>query len=300
MAVKKKYASGTHRALGKGLDALISTEVVRTEGSTTINEIPLDQIEPNHNQPRREFAENTLAELAESIREIGIIQPITIHQTSPDRYVIIAGERRWRAAGMAGLQTIPAYIRTLSDASMMEMALIENIQREDLNVIEVALAYQQLMEQDGMTQEKVSQRVGKSRTVITNTLRLLRLPAEVQMALQKGEIDMGHARALLAIESPTKQVSVFRETIRKGYSVRQVEDIAQRLKRGDKDSQGKKTAPTRSLPKKFADAKRKLHSSLGVKVQIVRTKTGKGHIAIAFDSDETFDKIMERLSKIKR
>ncbi len=300
MAVKKKYAGGTRRALGKGLDALISTEVVRTEGSTTINEIPLSQIEPNPAQPRREFAENTLAELAESIREIGIIQPITIHQTSPEKYIIIAGERRWRAAQMAGLNTIPAYIRTLNDASMMEMALIENIQREDLNAIEVALAYQQLMEREGMTQEKISQRVGKSRTVITNTLRLLRLPAEVQMALQKGDIDMGHARALLAIESPTKQVSVFRETIKKGYSVRQVEELAQQVKRGEEGKGGSASGTMKTLPAKYSDAKKKMAKLLGAKVEIVCAKTGRGKITIAFDSEEAFDSLMGKLSKIKK
>ncbi len=300
MAVKKKYAGGTRRALGKGLDALISTEVVRTEGSTTINEIPLSQIEPNPAQPRREFAENTLAELAESIREIGIIQPITIHQTSSEKYIIIAGERRWRAAQMAGLNTIPAYIRTLNDASMMEMALIENIQREDLNAIEVALAYQQLMEREGMTQEKISQRVGKSRTVITNTLRLLRLPAEVQMALQKGDIDMGHARALLAIESPTKQVSVFRETIKKGYSVRQVEELAQQVKRGEEGKGGRASGTMKTLPAKYNDAKKKMAKLFGAKVEIVCAKTGRGKITIAFDSEEAFDSLMGKLSKIKK
>ncbi len=221
MAVRKKYTTSRKgNALGKGLDALISTEAVRTEGSSTINEIPLEQIVANPEQPRRDFDEDLLAELADSIREIGIIQPVTLHQLSPDRYMIIAGERRWRASQMAGLKTIPAYVRTLSDASIMEMALVENIQREDLNAIEVALAYQQLMERNGMPQEKVSQRVGKSRTAVTNTLRLLRLPAEVQMALQKKQIDMGHARALLAIESPSEQVRVFREIIKYGYYVR--------------------------------------------------------------------------------
>lgn len=298
MAVRKKYTTGgIHSALGKGLDALISTEAVRTEGSSTINEIALNQIEPNPNQPRRDFDENALQELANSIKEIGIIQPITLHQTSPDKYLIIAGERRWRASQLAGLKTVPAYIRTLNDASIMEMALVENIQREDLNSIEVALAYQQLMEGEGMTQEKVSQRVGKSRTAVTNTLRLLRLPAQVQMALQKKQIDMGHARALLAIESPSQQVKVFNEIIKNGYSVRKVEEIVQRLKNGDDVQIGRKNIKsTVKLPEIYSTAKDNLTEYLGSKVQISVNNSGKGKINIVFESEEQLNSI---LSKIK-
>ncbi len=300
MAVKKKFATAKRGpALGRGLDALISTEMVRTEGSSTINEIPLEQIEVNPNQPRRNFSEETLSELADSIRQIGIIQPVTLHQISPDKYMIIAGERRWRAAQMAGMTSIPAYIKTLSDASIMEMALVENIQREDLNVIEVALAYQQLMEQDGMTQEKVAQRVGKNRTVVTNTLRLLRLPAEVQMALQKRDIDMGHARALLAIESPSEQVKVFRDTIKYGYSVRQVEKIAQQLKLGENVKAGKLKLSRGALPEKYISAKDSIRNILGTKVQIACAKNGKGKITISFDSDASFDNIIAKLGQIQ-
>ncbi|MCD7713543.1 MAG: ParB/RepB/Spo0J family partition protein [Prevotella sp.] len=300
MAVKKKFHTAKKgMALGRGLDALISTDVVQTEGSSTINEVPLDQIEANPNQPRRDFDETTLAELADSIRQIGLIQPITLHQISPERYMIIAGERRWRAAQAAGLTAIPAYIKTLSDASIMEMALVENIQREDLNVIEVALAYQALMEREDMTQEKVAQRVGKSRTAITNTLRLLRLPAEVQMALQKHIIDMGHARALLAIDSPSAQVKVFREVVKYGYSVRQVEDIAQQLKNESANGGKKKVTPRGTLPEKYSLAKDSIRSLLGAKVQIACGKNGKGKITIAFDSDGSFDKIIAKLQQIK-
>ena len=169
MAIHKKY-----NALGRGLDALISTEGVRTQGSSTINEIAIDQIEANPNQPRREFDEDALQELAISIREIGIIQPITLRQVAENKFQIIAGERRWRASQLAGLKAIPAYIRTIKDENVMEMALVENIQREDLNAIEIALAYEHLLENTGMTQEKVSERVGKSRAAITNYLGLLR------------------------------------------------------------------------------------------------------------------------------
>ncbi len=302
MAVKKKYASvGRRAALGKGLDALISTDVVRTEGSSRIMEVALSQIKPNPDQPRRAFDEASLEELARSIREIGIIQPITLHQISPEGYMLIAGERRWRAAQMAGLSTIPAYIRTLTDATIMEMALIENLQREDLNAIEVALAYEHLMEREGMTQEKIAARVGKSRSVVTNTLRLLRLPAEVQMALQKRQIDMGHARALLAIESPTRQLSVFRETLRKGYSVRQVEEIAGQIKATKKDGSQKAVGRrSSSLPKKYAAAKKDLGALLMAEVEIARRTTGRGKITIAFADDASFDRLLKKFKQIKK
>jgi 5'-nucleotidase len=234
MAVHKKFNNGIrNNALGRGLDALISTEGVRTQGSSTINEIPLDQIEANPNQPRREFDEEALRELADSISAIGIIQPITLRQISENRFQIIAGERRWRASQLAGLMTIPAYIRTISDENVMEMALVENIQRQDLNAIEIALAYEHLLENEGMTQEKISERVGKSRAAIANYLRLLKLPAQVQMALQKKEIDMGHCRALLALDSPSLQIKLFKEIQKNGYSVRKVEEMVQRLKSGE-------------------------------------------------------------------
>ena len=210
MAVKKKYDRnvlgrgldniGTGK--GRGLDALIDTGDIQTQGTSNLNEIAINLIEANPNQPRREFDEGALKELAASIREIGIITPITLRQTADGKYQIIAGERRWRASQMAGLKSIPAYIRTAEDDNIMEMALVENIQREDLNAIEIALAYQHLSESTGMTQERISERVGKSRTSITNYLRLLKLPAQIQMALKNKEIDMGHARALLSLDSP--------------------------------------------------------------------------------------------------
>ena len=185
-------ATQRRNALGRGLDALLSMEEVKTEGSSSINEIELSQISVNPNQPRREFDETALEELADSIREIGIIQPITLRKVSDDEYQIIAGERRYRASQKAGLDTIPAYIRTADDENVMEMALIENIQREDLNSVEIALAYQHLIEQYDLTQERLSERVGKKRTTIANYLRLLKLPAPIQMALQNKQIDMGH------------------------------------------------------------------------------------------------------------
>ena len=220
MAVHKKFP-----ALGRGLDALISTEDVHTGGSSSITEVALDRIKATPTQPRREFDAAALEELAESIRQIGIIQPVTLRKMEDGTYQIIAGERRWRASQMAGLTSIPAYVRTADDEKMMQMALVENIQREDLNAIEVALAYQNLIEQYGLTQDMLSEKVGKKRTTIANYLRLLKLPAQVQVALQNKEVDQGHARALLGLDKPSLQVKLFGEIKEKGYSVRQVEEI---------------------------------------------------------------------------
>lgn len=295
MAVHKKF-----NALGRGLDALISTDAVRTQGSSTINEIAIDQIEANPNQPRREFDDEALHELAVSIREIGIIQPITLRQITENKFQIIAGERRWRASQLAGLKAIPAYIRTIKDENVMEMALVENIQREDLNAVEIALAYEHLLEGGGMTQEKVSERVGKSRTAITNYLRLLKLPAQVQMALQKKEIDMGHARALLALDSPSLQIKLFKEIQKNGYSVRKVEELVQALKNGDDIESGKKKIIARSqLPEEFNELKTRLASFLNTKVQMTCSPKGKGKISIPFANEEELERIMNVFDKLK-
>ena len=295
MAVHKKF-----NALGRGLDALISTENVRPQGSSTISEIPLEQIEANPNQPRREFDEDALQELANSIVEIGIIQPITLRQVEDNKFQIIAGERRWRASQLAGLQAIPAYIRTIKDESIMELALVENIQREDLNAIEIALAYEHLLSAEGMTQERVSERVGKSRTAITNYLRLLKLPAQVQMALQKKEIDMGHARALLAIDSPSLQIKLFREIQKHGYSVRKVEELAQKLKNGEDIQSGKKTIATKAaMPEEVTRIRQRLSDFLDTKVQMTCSPKGKGKISIPFANEEELARIMAAFDKLK-
>ena len=295
MAVHKKYNS-----LGRGLDALISTDAVRTQGSSTINEIAIDQIEANPNQPRREFDNEALQDLANSIKEIGIIQPITLRQIADNRFQIIAGERRWRASQFAGLKALPAYIRTIKDENVMEMALVENIQREDLNAIEIALAYEHLLESNGMTQEKVSERVGKSRTAITNYLRLLKLPAQVQMALQKKEIDMGHARALLALDSPALQIKLFKEILKNGYSVRKVEELVQALKNGDDIESGKKKIIARNqLPEEFCVLKNRLAKFLNTKVQMTCSSKGKGKISIPFANEEELERIMNLFDKLK-
>ncbi|MBQ6186866.1 MAG: ParB/RepB/Spo0J family partition protein [Prevotella sp.] len=297
MAVRKKYNS-TNRgtALGRGLDALIDTAPVSTSGSSTINEIPITQIEANPNQPRRDFDEEAMEELAASIREIGIIQPITLRQIAKNRFQIIAGERRWRASKIAGLSAIPAYIRTIDDENVMEMALVENIQREDLNSIEIALAYQHLLEGDGMTQEKVSERVGKSRTAIANYLRLLKLPAQIQMALQKKEIDMGHARALLAIDSPSTQIKLFKDIQRNSYSVRKVEEIVHKLKNGE-DLQGIKKISRTRMPDSLKQMKSTLSAMFGTNVQTTYNSRGRGKISIPFANDDDLNRINEIFAK---
>ncbi len=294
MAVKKKY-----NALGRGLDALISTDEVSTQGSSTINEVALDQIEANPNQPRREFDPESLQELANSIRELGIVQPITLRQLADGQYQIVAGERRWRASQMAGLQTIPAYIRTIDDESVMELALVENIQREDLNAIEIALAYAHLLEKEGMTQERVAERVGKSRVAVTNYLRLLKLPAEVQIAMQKHEIDMGHARALLSLDSPSLQLKVFRDIQRNGASVRQVEEMVKKLKNGEEASLRKKEGGKSSVAEEFDMLKDRLASFLGAKVSLNISPNGKGKISIPFANEEELEHIMLMFDKMR-
>lgn len=304
MAVHKKYDRNVlGRGLddignGRGLDALIDTGDVRTQGSSNLCEIPLSQIKPNPNQPRREFDENALQELANSISEVGIIQPVTLRQIAPDHYQIIAGERRWRASQIAGLDTIPAYIRTVEDESVMEMALVENIQREDLNAIEIALAYEHLAETTGMTQEKIAERVGKSRTAVTNYMRLLKLPAQVQMALKNKDIDMGHARALLSVDSPSVQIKLFKEIQRHGYSVRKVEEMAQMLKNGDDvQSAGKKITAKSQMPEEYSILRDRLARFFQSKVQLACSPKGKGKIVIPFDNEEELERVMTALDK---
>ena len=299
MAVRKKYGASSHNALGRGLDALISTDEVKTQGSSTINEIPISQIEANPNQPRRDFDQEALQELAQSIKEIGIVSPITLRQISENRFQIIAGERRWRASQIVGLQAIPAYIRTTNDENVMEMALVENIQREDLNAIEIALAYQHLLENTGMTQEKVAERVGKSRTAVTNHLRLLKLPAQVQMALQKKEIDMGHARALLAIDSPSQQLRVFRDIQKNGYSVRQVETLVKKINEGEEDGEKRPVKKQPAMPKGIASLRDKLSEMFSSKVEMTCSAKGKGKITIPFSNEKELERIMGVFEKLK-
>ena len=308
MAVHKKFAKGSSvlgRGLddignGRGLDALIDTSDVHTQGSSNLNEIDIHQIVPNPNQPRREFDEEAMEELANSIREMGIITPITLRQMHDGKYQIIAGERRWRASQKAGLKTLPAYIRTVEDESVMEMALVENIQREDLNAIEIALAYQHLLETTGMTQAKISDRVGKSRTAVTNYMRLLKLPAQIQMALKDKVIDMGHARALLALDSPTLQIKLFKDIQKNNYSVRKVEEIVQLLKSGHNPLSVKQVVTGKStLSKDQEELKKKLSDLFQTKVQVSCSLRGKGKISIPFRNEEELERITTLLSQMK-
>lgn len=296
MAPHKKFP-----ALGRGLDALIQTDDVQTEGSSSISEIALAQIHPNPNQPRREFDPEALQELADSIREIGIIQPITLRQMEDGTYEIIAGERRWRASQMAGLESIPAYIRTADDENVMEMALIENIQRQDLNAVEIALAYQHLLEQYELTQDRLSERVGKKRATITNYLRLLKLPATIQMALQNREIEMGHARALLSLDNPSLQLKVFSEVRRDHLSVRKVEEMVKRLTEGETlNVGGQKLRPRKAqLSQEYSALRESLSECFQTRVQFTCSDKGKGKITIPFSSEADLERIVGLLDRLK-
>ena len=296
MAPHKKFP-----ALGSGLDALIQTEDVHTEGSSSMSEIDLSLIHPNPNQPRHEFDPDALQELADSIKEIGIIQPITIRQQDDGTYEIIAGERRWRASQAAGLKTIPAYVLTADDENVMEMALIENIQRQDLNALEIALAYQHLLEQYNLTQDRLSERVGKKRATVTNYLRLLKLPASIQMALQNREIDMGHARALLTLDNPSLQLKVFAEIQRDHLSVRKVEELVKRLAEGETvNISGQKLRPRKAqLSREYSQLRDSLSECFKTKVQFTCSEKGKGKITIPFANEEEMERIVALLDKLK-
>ncbi|MGM9760257.1 MAG: ParB/RepB/Spo0J family partition protein [Parabacteroides sp.] len=288
-------------ALGRGLDALITMDDLKTSGSSSISEIELSKIEPNPEQPRSSFESETLAELAQSIRSIGVIQPITLKETGPDKYMIISGERRYRACQMAGLETIPAYIKTAADENVVEMALIENIQREDLNSIEIALAYQKLIDSYGLTQEQLSDRVGKKRATIANYLRLLKLPAEIQMGLKNKKIDMGHARALISVEDPEVQLALYEQIVEQGLSVRSVEELVRTAAEGGeipvrpaKEKAGK--APVRE---EYNLLKEHLSQFFQTKVQLSCNEKGKGKITIPFASEEELEKLIILLDKLR-
>lgn len=286
---QKKYPS-----LGRGLDALISTEAVKTEGSSSISEIPIHLIKANPNQPRREFDPDALQELSDSIKEIGIIQPITLRKMDDGAYQIIAGERRFRASQLAGLTAVPAYIRTADDENVMEMALVENIQREDLNAMEIALAYQHLLEEYDLTQERLSERVGKKRTTVANYLRLLKLPAQIQMALKNRELDMGHARALLALDNPVEQINLFQEIQLLGHSVRKVEEIVKQSKQKKEQTKSKAT-----VNNDYDILKHHLANFFQTDVQLTCNAKGKGKIAISFKDEQELERIIAMLDKLK-
>ena len=286
-------------ALGRGLDSLIGISEVRTDGSSAISEIDIDLISPNPDQPRRSFSDEGLDELAASIRELGIIQPLSLRSARDGRYQIIAGERRWRAAQRAGLSTVPAYVRTASDSEVTEMALIENIQREDLNAIEVALAFKKLLDTYDLTQERLSERVGKSRSVITNHLRLLKLPAEIQIALRDRRIDMGHARALLSIDNAKLQLKIFKQILKDGLSVRMVEQLAREAaEANDIDMTPKKKSASQGHDYEFFV--RDLQQYFPTPVKFSRNASGKGSITLKFDNDEQLKQLVDAFENIKK
>lgn len=297
-------------ALGRGLDALITMDEVKTSGSSSISEVPLSQIQPNPDQPRHVFDEEALRELAVSIKQLGVIQPITLRKLDNDNYQIIAGERRYRASMIAQMETIPAYVKTAEDENVMEMALIENIQREDLNSIEIALAYQNLIETYNLTQERLSERIGKKRTTIANYLRLLKLPAEIQMAIRDKRIDMAHARTLVTIEDPKVQLDVYEHILTEELSVRKVEEFVRAINKGETLEEiiqekevidlAKKGKINKATPEEFDVLKKHLAKFFETKVQMTCNDKGKGKISIAFNSDEDLERILTKFDQLKR
>ncbi|HNR74945.1 MAG: parB-like partition protein [Bacteroidetes bacterium OLB12] len=293
------------KALGRGLSALLSDtpederlevevpHTIATKPNTdSINEIPVEFIETNPFQPREHFDQTALNELAESIKVHGIIQPITVRRLSHNQYQLISGERRFQASKLAGLKQIPAYIRTANDQQMLEMALIENIQRENLNPIEISLSYQRLISECNLKQEELGERVGKNRTTVTNYLRLLKLPPDIQIALRDNKISMGHARAIINIEDPGTQLFIFNKIISEDLSVRKVEELARQVMAGVKPNASPST--TSSPPKEIVQVQGRLSSHFGTKVS-VKSDGKKGEIRIPFLSVEDLNRILDIL-----
>lgn len=290
-------------ALGRGLDSMFPAREIQTEGSTAINEIRVVDIQPNPDQPRTIFDQEALEELSASIGELGIIQPLSLRLLPDGTYQIIAGERRWRAARMAGLQTVPAYVRTASDAELTEMALIENIQREDLNAIEVALALRKLIDTYSLTQERLAERLGKKRATIANHLRLLRLPAEIQLGLRDRRIDMGHARALLGVDDPKVQLRLYNMILREGASVRQVEEMARRSREQKAECGGPSAERPKAAARPQADYdafRRELSAVFPVNVKFARRDDGRGSITLRFDNDDELQQLVALFDKLRR
>lgn len=288
------------KALGKGLGALLEDSQnyrapeYQVKDDTILEgvaNISLTKIESNPFQPRKEFAEDSLKELAASIKEQGVIQPITLRKKDDNAFQIISGERRVRATKLAGLDDIPAYIRTASDQEMLEMALVENIQREDLNPVEIADSYHQLIEECGLTQEGLSERVSKKRSTITNYLRLLKLPSEIQKGLIENKITMGHAKALINVDDPNTQINIFNDTVAENYSVREIEEIVRNL---DKiDNRRKKETKEKNLPGEYLELQERLSNTFGSKIKIKSRKKGKGSIEISFGNQEELEEILK-------
>ena len=299
---------GKKNVLGRGLGALIADAAEEPQPREVVvsamQELNLADIRPNPFQPRTEFDEEALNELAASIKSIGIVQPITVRTVEGGKYEIIAGERRYRASKLAGLTTIPAYIRKTEDDSLLELALIENIQREDLNAIEVAISCQRLIDECQLTQDALSERVGKKRATIANYLRLLKLPAQIQLAIRDKKISMGHARAIISIEDPDTQFMIFEQILKYDFSVRKVEEIVRELSNPQPEPEPV-PEPVVEKPKKtneigdYIELQKHLSRCFDTKVELKRNENGKGKIVIAFRSDEELEKIIELLDKVE-
>lgn len=281
------------KGLGRGLDAIFGTETISVK-ATPMNqmaEIAISEIIPNPTQPRTQFDDEALQELADSIRQLGVIQPITVKKSEDGKYIIISGERRWRASQIVGLENLPAYIREADDENLHAMALVENIQRQDLNAIEIALGMQRLIEECGLTQEAMADKVGKKRSTVSNYMRLLNLPNEVQLALKEGLITMGHAKAIAGIEAD-KQVWALKRCIKKALSVRQAEELARKL-----GEQRESIEPTEEeeYPESYSRLVEQLEPYFSENISIKRSKSGGGKIVIDFSNDEEIEQFIERL-----
>ena len=285
-------------ALGRGLGALIEDADSPKFTVSTINEIDIELIQLNPFQPRKNFNEESLQELASSIREIGIIQPITVREVDSSMYQLITGERRYKAAIIAGLSTIPAYVRTANDQNMLEMSLVENIQREDLDSVEVAISYQRLIEECHLTQENLSERVGKKRSTIANYLRLLKLPAEIQLGLRDKIISMGHARAIVNISDQDTQIDLFRAIIKNDLSVRKVEEIVRKLY-NTSSTITRKTDRKKVSGEEYKKLQHHLADFFEAEVELKRNNNGKGKIVIPFQSDEDLERIVSIFDNLK-
>jgi ParB family chromosome partitioning protein len=291
-------------SLGRGLSAIlgnntakISTEI-REDGVPLVGqtyEVLISEIETNPFQPRIEFNQEKLHELAASIEQLGIIQPITVRKLQENKYQLISGERRFRASQLAGLNKIPSFVRVANDQEMLEMALVENIQREDLNPIEVALSYQRLIDEIKLTQEECSERVGKNRSTVTNFLRLLKLPSEIQKGLSNGEISTGHARALISVQNSDTQINIYHDIVANGYSVREVEQLAKDFRDNNYKRTSKKKAISIANPLPFQQQKmaHDLSRNLDKEIELKRNKKGKGKLIIHFNNDVELAKIFE-------
>lgn len=295
-------AMKTKSVLGRGLGNLLPDEPMASlSGAASIQELSISLIQPNPNQPRREFDEERLEELASSIRALGLVQPITVQELGGGQYQIISGERRWRAAQRAGLERLPAYIRPVRAEELMELALVENIQREDLNAIEIALAYQQIIDLQQLKQEELAERVGKKRTTVANYLRLLRLPAEIQLGLTQRLIDMGHARALLQIEDTERQLELYALIQQEQLSVRAVEELARAVQQGGEELPTPKpsSSPKPSARADYKILEQHLAQVFASRVTLRCNAQGKGRLTIPFSSDEELERIMQLLERVQ-